>query len=452
MRKPFPFQIEGIQWLSQKRYALLAYDMGLGKTKIVIDALRTAEEYKAIVVCKASLISHWKKEAGIENIPVFSYTGSKRQIVLDRFLQADSGILLLSFNICGTERDALPAKLPYLPVIVDEAHLLTKATSQMTWGIWRLKKKMVWLVTGTPIMNSVEDLFPTLSLLRLFKGKMRDFRREYMYVDDTIYNPYADAEIEIWKPKADSLERIHEILDSYMARKTADEFKPSINKINIKISSDKVKLSVIRNIKFNLNRSLNSGLHDEILKLITEWRFISSFPASVKDNRFKTLLEIINKVEGKAIVITAFERIAKRLQELFLEAGIQSYIISGLVSFKKRDKTLDCFAEDNVKVLIGVNQACREGLNLPFVNNLIWYDGAWNESGMKQIEDRIRRVTSTFKQVNIFCLDEEESPERWLEAIRGKKAIISKSLYHGLNLKESGYYEADKKASISNFT
>jgi len=76
MSNPYPFQIEAIEWLSQRRYALLAYDMGLGKTKIVLEALKKSGESKAIVICKASLISHWKKEAGLENISVFPYTGN----------------------------------------------------------------------------------------------------------------------------------------------------------------------------------------------------------------------------------------------------------------------------------------------------------------------------------------------------------------------------------------
>jgi len=451
MREPFPFQIEAINWLSDRKYALLAYDMGLGKTKIILDALKKSGEKKALVVCKASLISHWKKEAGMENIPAFSYTGNKRNNTLNNFLQSDSGILLLSFQICGKERETLPAKFPVLPVIVDEAHLLTKATSQMTWGIWKLKKSRVWLVTGTPIMNRVEDLFPTLTLLRIFKGKLKDFRNEFMYVDDVIYNSYAEVEIKIWKPEPDSLERIHNMLKYYMCRKTADEFKPSINKVSVKVFSDSEKLLSIRDIKFNLSVSLDKGSHDEILKLITEWRWVSSFPASIEDARFKTLLDIINKIEGKVFVVTAFEQVASKLKSLLLDCDIDSYLISGLISFKKRDKILDSFAKDNVKVLIGVNQACREGLNLPFVNNLIWYDGAWNESGMRQVEDRIRRITSIFKQVNIFCLEEKESPENWLHAIRNKKSIISKALYGGLNLDDSEYYEADEKASISNF-
>ncbi|MDA8336471.1 MAG: DEAD/DEAH box helicase [Peptococcaceae bacterium] len=452
MREPLPFQIEAINQLAGMRQALLAYDMGLGKTKIVLDALAAASERKALVVCKAALLSHWKQECSLEGMVPYVYHGPGREQALVDFVRAGEGILLTSFNIVGLERDLLPGRLSWLPVVVDEAHLLVNARSQMTWGIWRLKKTRVWLVTGTPIMNDVVDLFPTLSLLRLYKGRLADFREEFMYEAGTIYNEYNPDGLTLWEPQDDALERIHALLSPVMLRKTADELKPAIVKETVPVVLDGEKKSWLAEATARIAASDLEP--DQRLAAITDWRLTASWPDSKDDGRFVALRTIITAAGPgrKVFVVTAFETVAERLAALLEDEGINAAVISGKVSLKKREKIIKTVAtaKDTV-VLIGVNQACREGLNLPFIDSLVWYDGAWNDGSRRQIEDRIRRVTSLYIQVTVYTLIGQETPEKWLVAVRRKKAAVETALYQGSRLEDVHYEQKREQARLSRY-
>jgi len=447
-RPPLPFQVEPIAWLSQQKSALLAYGMGLGKTKISLDALHVSGEKKAVVVCKAALISHWEREVKLEVMTPYAYAGADRKETLKRFIQASEGILILSFDICGAEQDRLPDQLPALPLIVDEAHLSCRASSRRTWGLWRLKKSRVWLLTGTELMNRLEDIYPILSLLGIFKGKLAGFRELYCWRKEVA------CDIYVYIPKPGSAAEIAALIEPYTKRFSGEGLKPTIQRESVEVvpSDEKRKRLDVLQRRISVYLRGSGGLYPvekHLLPILTEWRVESSTPHSVEDARFKALLGILRSVEGKSFVVTAFKETAIKIQELLKTCGVASHMVCGSVALAKRDTILREFSCDKVRVLIGVQGACKEGLNLPYVKNLAWYDGAWNRSTQLQVEDRIRRVNSSHKEVSVYHLVEEETPEAWMAAIRKRKGILAGAVRDTDScLQEAGYYKADSEDDI----
>jgi superfamily II DNA or RNA helicase len=154
-RKPYNFQSAASIKLAAMPRALLAFDTGTGKSKIALDALRIARTSKAVIVCKVALITHWVRECKAENFTPFSYHGPARSI--SEFIAADTGVLIVSFNTLAEDINKIRDRLPYLPIIIDEAHLLVSAQAKRTWSVWKLRKSKAWLLTATPIMNGAEE-------------------------------------------------------------------------------------------------------------------------------------------------------------------------------------------------------------------------------------------------------------------------------------------------------
>lgn len=443
-RTPKPYQTEASQQLASLSHALLAFTMGTGKTKIALNALTMRGVTHAVIVVKASLISHWKNESELEGHSPFVYHGSKKDKALEDFKTASNGVLLISFEGLVKNKDLIRKvimaivygrKIP-MSLIIDESHLLVNPRSNRIWSVWGISRLFtsIWLLTGTPIVNDVEDLFTTLSLLNLWKGKLSAYREEFMIQVDMIETRYGFT-INIWEPQPDALIRLHQLLKPVMLTGDVEHLKPKVNTHELPF---KETMELTKKLKWlALNWRKGNG---NCLPSLTEWRLLSS--SVTYEGKVTVRYNIINhlirmKPEEQFFIVTSFETIAEELHTLLTEDGISSEVISGKVSFAKRDKIVKRMRDvGKPQVLIGVNQACREGLNLPFIKNLIWVDTAWNDSGEKQVRDRIRRVTSLFDSIDEYYLVASYTSEPWMSEIRAEKEALSLAFNEELSLYE----------------
>jgi superfamily II DNA or RNA helicase len=194
----------------------------------------------------------------------------------------------------------------------------------------------------------------------------------------------------------------------------------------------------ISGVKSSIRAAIDSGDTETVLPLITEWRVASSMPLDGDNPKAKVARIILNDIAfGRVLLVTAFEQTAARIGEIF-----NAKVISGKVPLKRRDKIIDEFATNSDRMLIGVNQACREGLNLPFVKTIVFWDGSWTDAAQTQIRDRIRRITSTHRFIYEITLKSSDDPEDWMRSIRARKAIENRALKEGRNLSDLGYADA----------
>lgn len=442
LRLQKPYQIQASNQLSSMPYALLNYPMGTGKTKIALDALSLTSHSHSIVVTKASLLSHWENEISLEGMQPFIYAGNKRESILQSFLTSDNGILVTSFHpskvseIVNTLQFAklkfLPKKgQPVLPIhlpahlIIDESHILANTYSKTTQAILKLSHyvKSIWLVTGTPIQNAIEDIFPSLSLLKVYQGSLDSFREEFMTVLYTWHN--SQGTFVKWQAMPHAIEKINQLLQPVILQLDSTELKPKI--VTHHISLD--ELPSLTNKMEAVKKSIKNN--DQALACISEWRLLGS---SLKyqgeeTKRYQATHELVSTLHHGVFIVTAFQTIASELQSMLLKEGIPSLLISGRVSLKRRDAILQELSSLTNPILIGVNQAVREGLNIPFIQNLIWLDTTWNNPSESQIRDRIRRVTSQYESIHEFYLDSNNSPEPWMLGIRNRKQKETGNLF-----------------------
>ncbi|XP_045150954.1 helicase-like transcription factor isoform X2 [Echinops telfairi] len=149
----------------------------LKKGAPVEDAERTHAEEKArttLIVCPLSVLSNWVDQFGQHiksevHLNFCVYYGPDR--IRDPALLSKQDIVLTTYNILthdyGTKGDSPLHSIKWLRVILDEGHAIRNPNAQQTKAVLNLEAERRWVLTGTPIQNSLKDLWSLLSFLKL---------------------------------------------------------------------------------------------------------------------------------------------------------------------------------------------------------------------------------------------------------------------------------------------
>ena len=193
----------GLSWLkkqeeSKNKGSILADDMGLGKT---IQALALMLERPSqnpavktnLIVAPVALMRQWKKEIATKvsskrALSVHIYHGSGQKTPYKRLAQHD--IVLTTYGTLGQEwkrlmkwqndkkRDPTSSSpkpdlkligdnTPWYRVILDEAQAIKNKNAQCAWGAFALRAEHRLAMTGTPMMNHVQELFSLVCFLKI---------------------------------------------------------------------------------------------------------------------------------------------------------------------------------------------------------------------------------------------------------------------------------------------
>ncbi|XP_074009956.1 helicase-like transcription factor [Numenius arquata] len=127
-----------------------------------------------LIVCPLSVLSNWidQFEQHIHqdfHVNIYVYYGSDRS--KDPSVLAEQDIVLTTYNILATDYgvrgDSPLHKVKWLRIVLDEGHTIRNPNAQQTKAALNLEGHRRWILTGTPIQNSVKDLWALISFLKL---------------------------------------------------------------------------------------------------------------------------------------------------------------------------------------------------------------------------------------------------------------------------------------------
>ena len=166
--RPYPFQIVGVRWLVESQEALLADQMGLGKTIQAIVAMRVlfrrGSLRNALVVCPASMTNVWAREVELwaPELRTMSVQGSPHERPLKWRSHAE--IHIVSYETLRNDIDGLSGDRFDLYVL-DEAQKIKNPQTKVHHSVRWLTPKYRWALTGTPIENVVDDVVSIFNVL-----------------------------------------------------------------------------------------------------------------------------------------------------------------------------------------------------------------------------------------------------------------------------------------------
>uniref|UniRef100_A0A8C6Z6S7 Chromodomain helicase DNA binding protein 1 like n=1 Tax=Nothoprocta perdicaria TaxID=30464 RepID=A0A8C6Z6S7_NOTPE len=225
-----PYQIEGVKWLVQcyevQHGCILGDEMGLGKTCQTIALLaylaqKLMNKETFLILCPLSVLSNWKEELErfAPGLPFVTYIGNKEERAkLQGNLKGRSHyrVLLTTYEICL--KDAAFLKVfDWAALVVDEAHRLKNQSSLLHRTLSEFSVGFNLLLTGTPIQNSLEELYSLLSLIDpdIFpREQVKEFVEYYQGVEK----------------ESEPAKELHNLLQPFLLRRVKSEVAAELPK------------------------------------------------------------------------------------------------------------------------------------------------------------------------------------------------------------------------------
>ncbi len=408
------YQQKGLNWLSFLDSlgfgACLADDMGLGKTIQILgflSILRIKEpDTTSLLIIPASLISNWENEIQQFLPSLKYYIAHPGYIKKGNIKKSEQTPDLASFNLVITtyamaQRHKWMENVQWRCLILDEAQAIKNPTTQQSKQVKRLKAATKITMTGTPIENSLTDLWSLFDFLnpgllgtakefKTFSAQLKKDPSRYLQLKKVI-SPFILRRMKTDKTIAPDL-----------PEKIEMKTFPQLSKKQVVLYTDFVK-----ELEARLSEA-DQGIQRKglILSSLMKFKQICNHPDQYlgtgdfdpKDSgkfiRLGELCETIYAKRERVLVFTQFKEmtapIAKFLETIFHHPGC---IIHGSLGVKKRKEAIERFQQRAYLPFMVLSlKAGGVGLNLTRANHVIHFDRWWNPAVEDQATDRAFRI------------------------------------------------------------
>jgi superfamily II DNA or RNA helicase len=439
-----PYQLEGFHWLNflwtHQLGGILADDMGLGKT---LQALALVCQVKAthpeappfLVVAPTSVVSNWAGEAarfapGLTTVCLATSTAKRGRPISEVMAGAD--LVLTSYALLRIELDQL-AEGQWAGVILDEAQFVKNHRAKTYQCARRISAPFKLAVTGTPLENSLMDLWALLSITApgLF--------------------PHADRFAEYYRRPIERdrdgtrLRQLRRRIRPFLLRRTKDsvaaELPPKQEQVvevelhprhqrlyqtHLQRERQKVlgliedlernRFTVLRSLTLLRRLSLDAALLDEAN---------AGVPAAKVEVLLADLAEIVR--EGhQALVFSQFTTFLSRIRDRLAEAGVAYAYLDGRT--RNRDQVVQRFRTGKASVFLISLKAGGFGLNLSEAGYCFVLDPWWNPATEAQAVDRAHRIGQS-KSVMVYRLVAKGTIEEKVMALKAAKQELFGSVF-----------------------
>lgn len=458
------YQKFGFQWLkTMSKYGfggILADDMGLGKTIQMItlfeDIKQETPNAANLVVCPASLILNWKDEIHkfSTDLQVLCIQGSKpeRNKLID--IAGTYDVVVTSYDYLRKDVKHYDS-IRFHTVVIDEAQYIKNQNTKNATSVKALHAKQRFALTGTPIENSLAELWSIFDFL------MPGYLFNYSYF-------LKNFETKIVKQQDKKvLSELTKMVSPFILRRVKKDVlkelpEKSENVLKMSFSPEEEKLYVA-NLAL-VNKELNDKLQMEglakskifILAMMTKLRQLCCDSRLLYDNvkvissKMQGCIDLIltAKQEGKKVLLfSSFTSVLDLIEKELVKEDISYYMLTGSTDKNKRHELVESFQNDDTSVFLISLKAGGTGLNLTSAEIVIHYDPWWNQSAQNQATDRAHRIGQT-QTVHEYKLIMENSIEEKIQELQKKKFDLSNAIITG---NEGGITQMSKDEILSLF-
>ena len=448
------YQVTGVKWLYNVYKSgfggILADEMGLGKsiqliylTKLII---KENPKAKILIVTPTSLVYNWQKEFdkfGSElKYKVFAENKTQRLNELDNI--DNTNIMITSYGLIRNDLEKYE-QMSFELIAIDEAQNIKNPNTGIAKAVKSLNAKVKFALTGTPIENSLLELWSIFDFI--MPGYLAN-RDKFQ----TLYN------VKELDKENSNLNRLNTQIKYFiLRRKKKDVVKDLPDKLENNIYIDlgktqkKVYMAEVQKTKEELDELIKlegwTKARFKILQLLTKLRQICIDPSIIFDNykgesaKIEELLKIVEETKAnghKMLIFTTYKKALDLIIPKLNNIGISSYYIDGSVSSKKRMELVEKFNHDDTDVFIITLKAGGTGLNLTSATVVIHLDLWWNPQVENQATDRAHRIGQKNTVEVIRLITKGTIEERILE-LQNKKRKLAELLIDNENSNENNF-------------
>ena len=440
-----PYQQAGYNWFHfLQKYGFggcLADDMGLGKTIQTLALLQKQKETTdksagpatSLIVMPTSLVYNWENEAAkfAPDLQLLVHTGMGRTKDPALFDQYD--LVITTYGIARIDAELL-SSFYFNYVILDESQLIKNPSSKSFKAVKKLKAKHRLVLSGTPVENSVADIWAQMAFLNPgLLGSYRYFQQEFVQ--------------PIEKKKDDEkARRLQAIIKPFVLRWTknqvATELPPKSEQVFYCTMSE-AQAEYYERVKSEYRNAILENLGDEkvkppqiaLLQGLTKLRQLANHPTMIdatfsgESGKFESAIHTLETVLQRGNKVLVFSQFVKQLvlfKQYFDQHGIGYAYLDGAT--KNRQQVVRQFREnkDTRLFLISI-KAGGVGLNLVEADYVFILDPWWNPAVEKQAIDRTHRIGQT-RNVFIYKFITKDPVEEKILALQNRKKTIADTL------------------------
>lgn len=434
----YDYQKIGIAWLcdyfENGLGALLCDEMGLGKTYQVMGLvahLTQTNKSPILIVCPASLVVNWQNELEkfLPEVSVHTHLGPSRGFDAEE-LQVKN-LVLTTYDLVVND-EPLFKRVSWSVVICDEAQALKNRESKRHQAVASLSAFSKVLVTGTPVENSLTDLWALSNIVA--PGILGTWREFDALIEDT---PAEAHEVG---------RRVAPLILRRNVLEVASDLPPLVE-----IDEPIIPSAAFSGFYEQVRRgSTDTAIRQNFLVILTKLTQVCCYPGLLDatftdnlDSKFSRLAEILDELHelntDKVIVFSTFTGSIDRLVA-FINRRYESSIatsIDGRLQPGKRQEVIDDFNSSiGFKVLVINPKAGGTGLNITGANHVIHFNRQWNPQLERQATARAyrRKQTKTVFVHKFFYLGTVEQVIN--ERLQHKERLAGAALENALAQEE----------------
>ncbi|NBS52829.1 MAG: hypothetical protein EBS96_09500 [Spartobacteria bacterium] len=427
-----PYQINGALWLLELAQSghggLLADDMGLGKT---VQSLAMMESLPGphLVVCPSSLVWNWKREAGffVPDLRALALDGPEREARFEEI--PNSSIVITSYALLRRDIEKYKAH-HFSTVFLDEAQHIKNPDSQNAKAASALKSGARFILTGTPLENSIRDLWSLFDfLIPGYLGSRKDFQDRYE-------KPLAEgARGSVW-PRL--LRRVKPRMLRRNKKDILTELPDKIEQlVEVELTPDQkaiyTQLQIAARAEVDALKNSGGAVRMRVLTALLRLRQAScdlrllGGKSPTPSAKLEALLELVREASDgghRTLVFSQFTGMLDLIAPALDEDGITWCRLDG--STRDRSAVVERFQSDSsIAVFLISLKAGGTGLNLTAADTVIHFDPWWNPAVEAQATDRAHRIGQKNVVTSIKLIARDTVEQRVLEMQAKKQALIT---------------------------
>ena len=438
-------------------------EMGTGKTKVLIDnAAMLYDKGKIdglLIVAPKGVIGTWYNQELPAHLPDHinpisvlwkSNITQKQKTQLDRLFETgqDLHILIMNVEAFSTNKGVQFAQKFLLShktlMAIDESTTIKNPKAQRTKNILKLASMSKYrrVLTGSPVTKNPLDLFTQCYFLdpyHLDHSSYYSFRMRYAIMKTAHISGRSIQLVSGFKNLAELSDKLQPFSYRVLKEDCLDLPAKIYMKRNIELTSEQNK--IYQQMKKEALATLNGKTITTMtaltqlmrLQQITCGHFVADdgTTQSIKSNRLNELMDILEEVEGKAIIWAHWQKdiknIVAEIRRVYGPGSVVDYY--GLTPQEQRQENKDAFQKDSkVRFFVGTPQTGGYGLTLTAANTVIYYSNGYDLEKRLQSEDRAHRIGQKKSVTYIDILCEETVDSKIVKSLRKKINIASEVL------------------------
>ena len=420
---------------------ILADDMGLGKTISTLAYLlhRKQRDGQApsLVIAPTSVTHTWANEIA-KFTPELSLlqleSGNGRAARYEDI--GDYDVVVTSYTLARLDAEKL-ARTRFRAIVLDEAQNAKNPASQISKVVRTLRAEHRLALTGTPVENSLRDLWAIFAFLEPgLLGTEGSFRRRF--------------EVPISGGDTKAIATLHARLEPFVLRRTKEDVTPELperTESEIFVDLSPAQLRLYRAIAAAARRELvevwdegseRTTIH--VLAALTRLRQVCAHPGLLSkqyvgqpdsSSKFETLLETVDEIVAgghKVLVFSSFASMLRLVRDELERRKMGFGYLDGSVKEKDRRSQVAAFMSDGgPPVFLCSLKAGGVGLTLTAADYVILYDPWWNPAAERQAIDRTHRIGQRHA-VTAYRLLARGTVEEKIRALAGRKRELSETV------------------------